>query len=74
MPGSLIKRLSDSAISMSPTVFHHHFDGRMFKSEPFALPSAYNRLDQPAFKYPDGDPFINIVSDIAKLKIAVVAT
>ena len=64
--GSLIRRLSESAMSMSPTIFHHHFDGRMFKSEPYALPSAYNRLEQPEFKAKDGYPFINIIQDIAK--------
>ena len=65
-PGSLIKRLSDSTNSRNPGVFYHHFDGRMFKMESFALPSAYNRLDQPAFKYKDGDPYMDIIADVSK--------
>jgi len=62
----LIKFLSHNATTNSPGVFFHHFDGRLFKMESYALPSGYNRLDQPAFKFNDGDPFIDAISKIAK--------
>jgi hypothetical protein len=65
-PGKLIRDLSDNACSTNPGVFFHHFDGRLFKMESYALPSAYNRLDQPSFKFKDGDPYMDAVVEIAK--------
>jgi len=64
-PGNLVRRLSDNT-NRGGGVFFHHFDGRLFKMEPYALPSGYNRLDQPAFKFNDGDPYMDAVSKIAK--------
>ncbi len=65
-PGSLIKSLSDNVNKGSSSVFFHHFDGRLFKMESYALPSAYRRLEQPAFKFNDGDPYSDAISKIAK--------
>jgi len=65
-PENLIKFLSQNATTRDPGVFFHHFDGRLFKMESYALPSGYNRLDQPAFKFNDGDPFMDAVAKIAK--------
>jgi hypothetical protein len=65
-PGSLIRSLSDGANRRVQDVFFHHFDGRMFKMESYALPSGYNRLDQPAFKFNDGEPYIDAIQKIAK--------
>jgi len=65
-PGSLIRNLSASANALSPGVFYHHFDGRLFKMEPYALPSGYNRLEQPSFKFDDGDVYMDAISKIAK--------
>jgi len=65
-PGHLIKLLSDDILSGGSNVFFHHFDGRLFKMENYALPSGYNRLDQPAFKFNDGDPYMDAVVKIAK--------
>jgi hypothetical protein len=65
-PGNLIKGLADSSDAGSSQVFFHHFDGRLYKMETYALPSAYNRLDQPAFKFNDADPFMDAIVKIAK--------
>ena len=64
--GSLVKYLSNNTSNGSSGVFFHHFDGRLFKMEPYALPSGYNRLEQPAFKFNDGDPYMDAVVKIAK--------
>ena len=65
-PGSLIRNLSDSADNLNSSVYFHHFDGRMFKSEVYALPSAYDRLEQPGFKFDDGSPLIEAIEKISK--------
>ncbi len=65
-PGNLIKFLSENSTSNSPNTFFHNFDGRLFKMDAYALPSGYNRLDQPAFKFNDGDPYMDAVLKIAK--------
>jgi len=64
-PGKLIKGLSDDAVSATPNKFHDHFDGRKFKMETYALPSGYNRLLQPSFKFNDGDSFIDAINKIS---------
>ncbi len=66
-PGTLIKELANNAVANPGEQFHMNFDGRVFKFEPFALPSGYNRLEQPAFKFNDGDPFIDAITKIAKM-------
>ena len=66
-PGRLISDLAQSAINNNPNIFFNHFDGRVFKFAPFALPSGYNRLEQPALKFNDGDPFIDAVTKISRM-------
>lgn len=66
-PGSLLRGLSYSAISGSDQLFFSHFDGRVFKNKNFGLPSGYNRMQQPAYKFNDGDPFIDAISKISKV-------
>ncbi len=63
-PGTLIKNLSAAANARNRNTLWHHFDGRLFSCEPYALPSAYNRLDQPAFKFNDGEPFMDAITKI----------
>ena len=65
-PGSLIKRLSDNASSYKSNNFFQYFDGRGFKMETYALPSAYNLLDQPSFKFNDGDVYMDAITKISK--------
>lgn len=65
-PGALIKHLSDSAINNKSGIFFHHFDGRMFKQEPFALPMSYSILDQASYKYKSGTSYMDMIADIAK--------
>jgi len=66
-PGELINWLTGASTDQEDAVLHAHLDGRVFKFEPFVLPSGYNRLEQPAFKFNEGDPFIDAISKIAKL-------
>lgn len=66
-PARLISELAASADSLSSQTFFNHFDGRTFKHEPFGLPSGYNRLEQPALKFNDGDPLIDAISKIAAM-------
>ena len=65
-PLSLISALSDYADRRGPNVFFHHFDGRLFKMEAFALPSGYSRLEQPGFKFKDGQSLMDAITDISK--------
>ncbi len=66
-PGSLIKNLASDAINLNPNLFHVHFDGRVFKYRLYALPSGYNRLEQPALKFNEGDPFIDAITKISTM-------
>jgi len=66
-PGSLIRVLNNRAIAGGSSLFFAHIDGRVFKHEPFVLPSGYNRLEQPGFKFKDGDPYIDAITKISKL-------
>ena len=36
---------------------HWHLDGRLFLINPYVLPSAYAKLQQPAFKFTDGTSY-----------------
>ena len=66
-PGSLIKGLSEASINLSSRSFFNHFDGRVFKFQALGLPSGYNRLQQPALKFNDGDSFIDAITKIARM-------
>ena len=66
-PGGL---MADMAAATSSGGSKYHFvnkDGRVGLFETFALPAGYNRLEQPALKFNDGDPFIDAISKIAQL-------
>jgi len=66
-PGIIIGNLSDGAVNLDNNLNHPNYDGRMFKFEPYVLPSGYSRLEQPAFKFNDGDFFIDAINKIGKL-------
>lgn len=65
-PGSLIRGLSERASNGYSGVFFNHFDGRGFKHETYALPSGYKQLEQPSFKFSDGENYYNGIIKIAK--------
>ena len=44
----------------------HHIDGRLSKFQTYALPSGYNRLDQPMFKFDMGTNFLDGIREITK--------
>jgi hypothetical protein len=60
-PGILIKNLSDYSDTNGSQIFFRHIDGRLFKSEPYILPSGYQRLDQPMFKFKDGESYLDAI-------------
>jgi hypothetical protein len=66
-PGKLIAELAKSAIADTDQELHTHLDGRAFKYNNFGLPSGYNRLEQPAFKFNDADPFMDAISKISAI-------
>lgn len=64
-PASLIRAKNE--VSRFGNIYNGlHLDGRFIKMEPYALPSGYNRLEQPSFKPKDGDPYYNVITDFAK--------
>lgn len=65
-PAKLLYELSALASEGTSEVFFHHFDGRPFKFETYALPSGYSRLEQPAFKFQDGEVLYDAIIKIAK--------
>jgi hypothetical protein len=70
-PGRLVYDIAEDAISSNPQKEHSHFDGRVFQFETFALPSGYNRLLQPAFKFNDGDPFIDAIAKLSSFSAKI---
>lgn len=65
-PGKIIFELTKSAISGNSNTFFHHFDGRPFTFQVYALPSGYSRLEQPAFKFNDGDNLYDAIMNITR--------
>lgn len=66
-PGRLMRDLAQEALTIDLQIWHMHFDGRMYRHEPFALPSGYNRLLQPALKFNDGESLMEAVLKIARM-------
>ena len=64
-PGSLIRRMDDVS-KWGDFFIDNHLDGRFLLMEPYALPSGYERLEQPAFKPDNGEPYYNTIVDFAK--------
>ncbi len=65
-PANLVHGLTLNSNNNNSTIFFRHIDGRSFKMEPYALPSGYNRLDQPMFKFNDGTSFLDGIAEISK--------
>ncbi len=66
-PGVLIKGMSARAIDGDDKLFNYHIDGRVYKYDEYALPAGYSRLEQPAFKFNDGDSFIDAIVRIGSV-------
>ncbi|KKK95582.1 hypothetical protein LCGC14_2671360, partial [marine sediment metagenome] len=64
-PGSLVNVLNNSP-DVDNNSTYHHIDGRIFKFQKYALPSGYNRLDQPMFKFDMGTNFLDGIRQITK--------
>lgn len=64
-PATLINGIADDSTAVDEQSTYQHFDGRIFKYVNFGLPSGYNRLEQPALKFNDGDPLIDAISKIS---------
>ena len=60
-PNSLIRNLSNYSDTNGSQVFFRHVDGRLFKMEPYTLPSGYQRLEQPEFKFKDGENYLDAI-------------
>jgi len=65
-PGAVLKTLSTMASKGTSQLFFHHWDGRMFKMESYALPSGYSRLEQPSFKPNDGESLYDAIVKISQ--------
>jgi hypothetical protein len=66
-PGRLIQDMVDGVLAGDPNLYRAHFDGRVFKYELYALPAGYSRLDQPAFKFNDGSPFMDAITKVSQI-------
>jgi hypothetical protein len=64
-PLQKITEIADDSIDAEEQVFYDDISGRVFKYKNFGLPSGYNRLEQPALKFNDGDPFMDAISKIS---------
>ncbi|KKM66454.1 hypothetical protein LCGC14_1481040 [marine sediment metagenome] len=64
-PGSLIRYIAENRDSVAGTTFVFG-DGRVWKYLLYALPSEYNRLEQPAFKFSDGDNYLSAIRKISQ--------
>ena len=64
-PGRLVNALNDSPDVDNNTTYNH-IDGRIFKFQKYALPSGYNRLNQPMFKFDMGTNFLDGIREITK--------
>jgi hypothetical protein len=64
-PGSLVNRLAKQS-GANESFYGTHIDGRMYRYQTFALPSGYNRLEQPAYKFKDSDTFLSAIEQITK--------
>jgi len=64
-PGSIIRYISDNRTDVEGED-HISGDGRYWIYQSYVLPSAYNRLDQPAFKFGDGSNYMEAIKKIAK--------
>jgi hypothetical protein len=62
-PGYLLERMSNLS---DENLTYTHIDGRQFRSENYALPSSYERLNQPYFKFNDGDSYYSGITKIAE--------
>lgn len=63
-PASLIREMDE--YSRYGNIYHgHDKDGRFIIMEPYALPSGYERLEQPAFKPEHGSVYYDIINDFA---------
>jgi hypothetical protein len=66
-PGGALNAMSNMAGQGTQRIKWNHFDGRYFLSEVYALPSGYSRLEQPAFKFNEGDTLMDAISKISKI-------
>jgi hypothetical protein len=46
---------------------NYHVDGRPWRYDKYALPSMYQRLEQPAYKFQDGSNYADAISKITKV-------
>lgn len=65
-PLNLVYNLKKGADSNTATIYFRNIDGRSFKMEPYTLPSGYDRLSQPMFKFNDGMTFLDGIREISK--------
>ena len=62
-PGFIIDTLANG---IQDVTVGEYGDGRKFIYKPYALPSGYQRFEQPAFKFKDGEPFFSAIQKIAE--------
>jgi hypothetical protein len=64
-PGALLRKLSPD--TKTNPLWSHHCDGRAIRCDRYTLPSGYDRLSQPAFKFKDGDSYYQAITKIAEI-------
>ncbi len=65
-PGSLVDVLTRNSDNSKDISTGPHIDGRTYKFQTYTLPSGYNRLDQPMFKFDMGTNFLDGIRQITK--------
>jgi len=64
-PNILIRNMANNSL-YTEQFFLQNIDGRIFRMQPFALPSSYSRLQQPSYKFDDGSSFYDAISKLTK--------
>ena len=62
-PGAILKSITDSS---GDTISGRDISQRKYTVLPYALPSEYQRLEQPAFKFDDGSTYYDAISMMTK--------
>jgi len=65
-PGYLVRYIAENRDMVDDRTLYH-VDGRVWRYISYALPSEYKRLEQPAFKFSDGQDFYAGLNSISKM-------
>tara|TARA_Y100000310_G_scaffold308873_1_gene352430 strand:+ start:17425 stop:20949 length:3525 start_codon:yes stop_codon:yes gene_type:complete len=65
-PNLLIRYMANNSLFIEQ-FYLQNVDGRLFLMQPYALPSSYSRLQQPAYKFEDGSTFYDAITKLTKV-------